>query len=130
MLGLDLQIRDRKKISTTYIVLISRISLPSRKSVSCKVTVFSRCAHFNINSLPNSCVRVRPGRTMKRQDTLSPTILAEGSVCFHVPWFHRDMVLWQTPGAPGALGAPRHLRVWSSAPRQSISDIRELLERV
>ena len=61
---------------------------------------------------------------MKRQYTLSPTVLAKGSVRFHVPWFHRDMILSQTPGVPGA---PRHLRARSSAPKQSISDTRELL---
>ena len=62
---------------------------------------------------------------MKRQDAISPTILAEGSVRFHVPWLHRDMVCSRIPGAPGA---PRHLSVRSSAPKQSISDVRELLE--
>ena len=62
---------------------------------------------------------------MKRQDTLSPTVLAEGSVRFHVPWSHRDMILLQTPGTPRA---PRHLRARSSAPRESISDPRGILE--
>ena len=72
--------------------LLPRLPSTLRRFVSCKAAVTSTGAYSDINSFQNPGLRVRPGHTMKRQDALSPTILAEGSVRFHVPWSHRNII--------------------------------------
>lgn len=76
----------------TYVILLPRLPPSLRRFVSCKAAVISTGAYSDINSLQNPSLRFRPGHTMRRQDALSPTILAEGSVRFHVPWFHRNIL--------------------------------------